>query len=440
MDEKGANIDLLFRNGLKDFEVLPPPGLWEGIHSAVKVKTRPIVYFRAAAAVTVLLTMSFLAYRWSIETSLEPAGSVIAFNVPASSPVIYKPIDNIQNLQEGRYVAAKSSSGILIETENQTAINEEIETISSPEQILNVPESKNLYLTKNELINSLELKPLNSYKGNPIAIQYPDLQYPQMNTVAKAVKRWSIEALASPTYYSTFTSGNDQLTSQLTSTEDPLFSYSGGVSFSYKISKRFSIQSGIYYSSLGQRIDGIYSFSGFQKYNESKGSPSFKVPTTSGTVYTSNPDIFLAAYGNGKVYTTYTNDVFDPNKASLQYISNSLTQNLSYLELPVIVKYKVIDKMIGINIIGGLSYNLLVSNSAYAVKDGTKYSVGDTKGLNPLALSSSLGMGMEYNLSDKLSLNLEPTFRYYLDPFSITTGSLIHPYSFGIFSGVSYKF
>jgi hypothetical protein len=49
-------------------------------------------------------------------------------------------------------------------------------------------------------------------------------------------------------------------------------------------------------------------------------------------------------------------------------------------------------------------------------------------------------MGMEYNLSDKLSLNLEPTFRYYLNPFSVTTGSFIHPYSFGIFSGVSYKF
>jgi hypothetical protein len=440
MDEKGANIDLLFRNGLKDFEVLPPPGLWDGIHSAIKMKTRPIIYLRAAAAVTVLLTMSLLAYRWSREMSLGPAGSVIAFNVPASSPVIYNPIDNTQYLPEKKYNTDNNSSNVLVETENQVAINEEIETIASPEQILNVPESKSLYLTKNELINGLELKPLNSPKGNPIAIQYPDLQYPPVNTVAKPVKRWSIEALASPTYYSTFTSGNDQLTSQLTSTEDPLFSYSGGVSFSYKISKRFSIQSGIYYSSLGQRIDGIYSFSGFQKYNESKGSPSFKVPTTSGTVYTSNPDVFLAAYGNGKVYTTYTNDVFDPNKASLQYISNSLTQNLSYLELPVIVRYKVIDKMIGINIIGGLSYNLLVSNSAYAMKDGTKYSVGDTKGLNPLALSSSLGMGMEYNLSDKLSLNLEPTFRYYLDPFSITTGSLIHPYSFGIFSGVSYKF
>ena len=32
MNEKGANIDLLFRNGLKDFEVLPPPGVWDNIH------------------------------------------------------------------------------------------------------------------------------------------------------------------------------------------------------------------------------------------------------------------------------------------------------------------------------------------------------------------------------------------------------------------------
>ena len=33
MSEKGANIDLLFRNGLKDYEVLPPAGVWEGVKS-----------------------------------------------------------------------------------------------------------------------------------------------------------------------------------------------------------------------------------------------------------------------------------------------------------------------------------------------------------------------------------------------------------------------
>ncbi|MGC1392110.1 MAG: outer membrane beta-barrel protein [Bacteroidales bacterium] len=440
MNEKEANIDLLFRNGLKDFEVLPPPGVCDNILSAVRIKSKSYIFLRIAAAITVLLTISFLTYRWNRELSPVPQGSVIAFNVKVSSPVFYNPIDNSQFLREKKINPAISSSVVLAALENQTVVYNEIEETASPEQIMNVPETRNLYLTKNETFYGLELKQLNTPQENSIKIQYPDLQYPTVNTIAKPVKRWSIAALASPTYYSSFNSGNEQLNGQVTSPEEPLFSYSGGVAFSYKISKRFSIQSGIYYSSLGQKVDGIYSFSGFQKYNNSKGGPNFIVPTTSGTVYANNPDVFLTAYGNGKVLTAYNNDVFDPKKASLQYISNSLTQNLSYLELPVIVRYKVIDKMIGVNLVGGLSYNLLVNNSAYAMKDGSKYSVGDTKGLNPLALSSSLGLGMEYNLSDKLSLNIEPTFRYYLNPFSVATGSFIHPYSIGVFSGVSYKF
>ena len=163
--------------------------------------------------------------------------------------------------------------------------------------------------------------------------------------------------------------------------------------------------------------------------------------TTTGTVYTNNADVFLIANWPGeRILTNYTNDVFDPQKANLQYISNTMRQNFSYLEFPVVIRYKFVDKMIDFNLIGGLSYNMLVNNSVYTIVDGGKYPIGTTEGLNLISLSSSLGMGMEYNFSDKLSLNLEPTFRYYLNPFSVTTGSYIHPYSFGIFSGLSYKF
>ena len=89
---------------------------------------------------------------------------------------------------------------------------------------------------------------------------------------------------------------------------------------------------------------------------------------------------------------------------------------------------------------GGLSYNLLINNSVYTTMDGNKYPVGKTAGLNQFMVSSSLGMGMEYSLSEKFSLNLEPTFRYYLNPFGLNTGTRTHPYSFGIFSGLSFKF
>jgi hypothetical protein len=224
--------------------------------------------------------------------------------------------------------------------------------------------------------------------------------------------------------------------------EENLISYSGGVAFSYKINKRFSIQSGLYYSSVGQMVDGINSFGGFQKYgNTAKGDPNFKVLTTNGTVRTNNADVFLLSNGPvERITTNYTNDVFDPIKANLLYLNNTLRQNFSYLELPIVLRYKFVDRMIDLNLIGGLSYNMLVNNSVYTMVDGVKYPIGETEGLNLLTVSSSLGMGMEYSFSDKLSLNLEPTFRYYLNPFNEIAGSKNHPYSFGIFSGVSYKF
>jgi hypothetical protein len=83
---------------------------------------------------------------------------------------------------------------------------------------------------------------------------------------------------------------------------------------------------------------------------------------------------------------------------------------------------------------------MLLGNNVYANLDGGKYAIGKTEGMSPIAISSSLGMGMEYSFSNSFSLNLEPTFRYYLNPFNQLAGSTMHPYSFGIFSGVTYKF
>jgi hypothetical protein len=87
-----------------------------------------------------------------------------------------------------------------------------------------------------------------------------------------------------------------------------------------------------------------------------------------------------------------------------------------------------------------LSSNLLVANSVYASSDDGKYQIGETGDLNPLTFSSSIGMGLEYNLSRNFSLNMEPTFRYYLNSSTVIQGIKLHPYSFGIFSGLSYKF
>ncbi len=440
MNEKGANIDLLFRNGLKDFEVLPPPEVWDGIRPVVKLRSRPFIFLKVAAVITVLLTVSFFTYRWSREISAIPEGSMVAFNVEAPAPVISRPDNNPRNLQAVKYDQIKTLPVVFTDGSNTAAYIQEIETDSSPEEVTHLQNTRSLSIINNETVPPPFLRSFNASRETSIKIREPELQYFQENITAKPQNRWSIAALASPTYYSSFNSGNDGLSQQLMETEQPLFSYSGGVALSYKITKRLSIQSGLYYSALGQKVEGINSYSGFKPYDNAKGVDNFQVLTTSGTIHTSNPDVFLNAYGSNRIITEFTNDVIDPKKANLQAVNTSLNQSLSYLELPVVLRYKVLDRAIGINLIGGVSYNLLVTNSVYTSLDGNKYPIGDTKGLNPLTLSSSLGMGMEYKVSDKLSLNFEPTFRYYINPFSVTTGSYIHPYSFGIFSGLSYKF
>jgi hypothetical protein len=254
------------------------------------------------------------------------------------------------------------------------------------------------------------------------------------------INRWSITAMASPTVYLQTELSSNDLSGQISSGEQTRLSYTGGVGFAYKINKKISVQSGLYYASIGNEVDGISSFAGFRQYDYTKGDHNFEVLTSNGRIYTDNADVFLRDYSGDRVQTMYTNDVFDPAKANLSYINNSLFQNFSYLEMPVILRYKLIDKGIDFNLIGGLSYNLLVNNTVHTVIDGSRYNVGKTEGLNPLMISSSLGMGMEYNITDKFSLNLEPTFKYYLNPFNEFSGLKSHPYSFGVFSGLSYKF
>ncbi len=447
MNEKEANIDLLFRNGLKDFEVLPPPGVWDGVHSAIKSKSQSFLFLKVAAAVTVLLTLSFFTYRWSRGIAVGNKGSEIALTIPASKPLIARAFDEPQLVPKTNPGSINNSSGPATITEEPGTVSQGEEMTTSVDPVIYSQEIKSLSVAGNLTLpgaknpGGLFGKPLNASQVSSEKIRYPDIQYNPEDITAKQKNRWSIAAMASPTYFSSFTSGGDAFTKQMTESEQPLVSYSGGLALSYKISKRFTIQSGLYYSSLGQKLDGINSFDGFQSFSTTKGSHNFEVLTTAGTIYTSNPNVFLSGNGSdSRILTAYTSNVFDPKKASLQPVNTSLDQNLSFLELPVVLRYKLVDKTIGINLIGGLSYNLLVHNSVYTTLDGNKYPIGDTKGINPLTLSSSLGMGMEYNFSDKLSLNFEPTFRYYLNPFSVNTGTSIHPYSFGIFSGVSYKF
>lgn len=439
MDERGANIDVIFRNGLKDMEALPPPEVWENIKPLIMKKQRPYILLGTAAMIAILLSLSVLAYRWSRQVTPVSTSSLTAFRVPTSSPV-YTPVTAEKATPAvNHYPMIKDSPVTPGGDVNLVASALQNRTDHVPAALYSRPRV-DLFANTGKVTGSTLMKVMEPVTEHSPGFENPGKDFiPEVNA-AKPTSRWSIAAMASPTYYSRLGSSTDELAQQMSASEETMLSYSGGLALSYKINKRLSVQTGLYYSSIGQKVDGIVSYGGFAPFSNSKGGHNFAVLTSSGTIYTDNSDIFLMSSTGNRVVTAYNSDIFDPQKENLQYINNTLRQDFSYLELPVVLRYKLVDKTFGFNLIGGISYNFLVSNDVYTTFNGGKYEVGTTQGLNPFTLSSSLGMGMEYNLSKNLSLNLEPTFRYYINPFSSSTGLSSHPYSFGLFSGISFKF
>lgn len=445
MVERGANIDIVFRNGLKDFEVLPPPDVWDNIHPVMKNKQSHFNIISIAAAVTILVSVSFLTYKLIKGVLTEPEETFVAFNVQ-SVPALHAPA-SVRDISDtgNRDQFLLNVSGQLNKNNTELQKTTLLENNAFYTDLL-ISEKNIFPISNQELRGPVEMIPaevvFNPSRERTFHFNKTkelDLAELSMNSIPD---RWSVAALASPTYYSSFNLGNDELSKILMESEKPIISYSGGIAFSYKINKRFSIQTGLAYASMGQKVDGINSFGGFQKYVDSKGSHNFKVLTTAGIISTSNDDVYLIASSGSadRVETNYNINVFDPEKASLEYINNTIEQNFSYIEFPISVRYKVVDKKIDLNMIGGISYNFLINNSVYTVTNGNKYQIGETEGLNPLSLSSSLGMGMEYSISDNFSLNLEPIFKYFLNSYNSPTSTKIHPYSFGVFSGLSYRF
>lgn len=442
MADRNANIDLLFRNGLKDYEVLPPAGVWSHIFTAIRRKQKPIIILRAAALIAVLLSLSILGYKWSREVVIQMQNPELAFtdetagygNYAGKAQPVQKPLIVKLRTAKSDVIPAASFDQEAIAFNDESG-NPSAETVIkepsafTPGNLFRMPADR-------AIIKKSTFPAVNS---NNIYSSVSGMKEIEFTGQKEKSNKWSVTALASPTYYMSHDAAGD-VANNAGIPEQSMVSYSGGVAFAYNLTKKLSIQSGLYYSTVGNKIDGIGSYSGFRPYDKTKGDNNFEVVTSNGTIYTENADVFLVDRSGNRVITKYNNDVFDPTKANLSYLNNSLYQNFGYLEMPIFLRYKLIDRAIDFNLIGGVSYDILVNNTVNAHVDGNKYYVGKTEGLNSFLVSSSLGMGLEYSLSEKLSLNLEPTFRYYLSPFNMMVGSKIHPYSFGVFSGLSFKF
>ena len=343
-------------------------------------------------------------------------------------------------------IAGEGESEIIIASEFEQQDNEKSRDVISRLQ------SK--YLSKLDNSNSGDLLLAERHNEKPAEanIEFSDYgeEYNIDDTQDKSWEnQWAVGGQLAPLYsYRNFASDylSDYVKDQINSNESGVIAYAMGVNVAVTPGKRLSIQSGIYYSKYGQHTDVLNITSNnpepssWDQPEEEYGTSSILFSNSTGTVATSRGDqlSFIGTYNSG---LNDKRDLMSNQLNTSDINSNSTaTQYFEYLEIPIVIKYKLIDRKIDLNILGGLSTNFLIGNDIYLDEGDGDHKYGETINISSTNYSSSIGMGLEYPVLSNFIVNVEPKFKYYLNPIDKKPSYNIHPYSIGIFTGISYIF
>ena len=216
-----------------------------------------------------------------------------------------------------------------------------------------------------------------------------------------------------------------------------------------------SIQSGIASATFGQTLKNIYvinqgknnSFKTAAVQNASwvNNSLGLIVDDSQNTIYNiseadnSSQATFFNTIGIATEEETILSAPANSN-SSVSSVDSKIVQQLKVIEIPIIVRYKIIDKRLDVNILGGLSTNILIGTNALFKEGNSTTKFGKTIGLKPYNYIGSAGFGISYALTSKISFLFEPTFKYYLNYISENNGYYFHPYSYAMFTGIKYQF
>ena len=237
------------------------------------------------------------------------------------------------------------------------------------------------------------------------------------------VNRWQVYTSVAPVYYNTLGKGShidEQFNNNSKSGE---INTSYGVNVSYALNNKLSVRTGVNSLKLSYDTDNVILY-------ENIGGSSPANPLRNLTL--SNNSQSISALSAQNLEAQQINNVLANHNAAI-------SQRLGYYEVPVELEYKLVNKKIGIHVIGGISTFFLNDNQVYSEFDNYKTHIGEANNVNDISFSGNLGLGIDYKFSKTFKFNLEPTFKYQLNAFENTSGNF-RPYIIGVYTGFSYKF
>ncbi len=246
----------------------------------------------------------------------------------------------------------------------------------------------------------------------------------------KPENRWNVQPNVAPVYYSSLGNGSslDESFSDNKKSGDVNLSY--GVQVSYSVSKKLSIRTGVSNVNLSYSTGGV---------EVGTGPVSVAPRSVNYTNGNTSAVLFAVDRGNLSSLDAPGNGEFGNITPKSTQGDAFINQKLNYVEVPLELKYALLDNKIGVNLIGGLSSLFLSNNEVSVSADNFDTVIGEANNLNPISFTTNIGLGLDYKISEKFLFNIEPMFKYQLNPYTDSQVSF-KPYYLGVYTGFSFKF
>lgn len=300
-------------------------------------------------------------------------------------------------------------------TKNTNSIADKNEALELENKIVfttdikSVDDSIKIDSTKIALVEKNALEELLNEKGKKIIAE-------------QKINRWQVTSSLAPIYFSSTNNGSplDEKLQNNSKSYNTNLSY--GVGVNYALNKKLKIRAGVNNLAVDYNTNGIVFF----QSNNAARLEHVKTNEKGAVIQIENK-------ADNKLPT------LNLNGSEFNKFNSNLNQRIGYIEVPLEMSYRIVDKKFGVDFIGGLSTMFLNENEISIQTNGLNMAIGEANNLNQIHFSGNLGIGVKYEFIKRFEARIEPIFKYQLNTFTNDDGNF-KPYVFGIYSGVSFTF
>ena len=458
------NIDQLFNERFANHQADPPSHVWDKVQARLEKdkKDRVIaIWWRTAGvAASLALIISLAGLLDATQSNVVVEQQQNIEQSPAANPKIDKALEiNLRQdkprvatsnnaaqnnaikpqVKSSDNTVSKNKPNVLKTPENAVVklvakkdagvLSKNFPVISENKEIINtetvVPTGSSTVIASKEKISPEETEKQSIYDAIEEQKQLVSKEAVANNTNPQE-NLWEIAPNIAPVYYNTLSQGSSIDASFADNSQSGDVNISYGIGVRYALSDRLKIRSGISNVALSYSTSGI-------ELGDGPVSLALK------TIDYASEGVVVIAQDLGTFSSQNQDGTFGDITPKSTNGEGFINKNIRDYEVPLRCSYTLVAGAFGLDVIGGVS-TLLLGNNEVSVTAGSYNEVlGSANNLSSLSFATNIGLGLHYKMSSKFRLNVEPMFKYQLNPYTDSSVSF-KPYYLGVYTGLSFKF